>query len=279
MIGWSDGAVRHFKGLRARFGGLDGLHFLWLEITARCNLTCVHCYASSGPALPLTQRMQFVDWCRVLDDARQLGCRRVQFIGGEPTLHPDLPKLLEHAVRAGYRHCEVFTNAATLRTDLVDTFRRLGIMVHFSFYSHDPATHDRFTGRTGSFERTLAGITLLVERRVRVAAGIIQVTHDARELKQTKKFLKGLGVTAVAHDRVRAVGRGENLLPDGDARNKLCGACWRGKLCVDATGAARPCVFSRDVLVGNVLEDGLAAVITGEPLRTFRRDQFIGGRG
>ena len=25
------------------------LHFMWLEITSRCNLRCLHCYASSGP--------------------------------------------------------------------------------------------------------------------------------------------------------------------------------------------------------------------------------------
>ena len=28
---------------------LDGLRFLWLELTNRCNLTRAHCYAESGP--------------------------------------------------------------------------------------------------------------------------------------------------------------------------------------------------------------------------------------
>jgi radical SAM protein with 4Fe4S-binding SPASM domain len=31
------------------------------------------------------------DWRRVIDDGAALGLRMVQFIGGEPTLHPDLP--------------------------------------------------------------------------------------------------------------------------------------------------------------------------------------------
>ena len=112
-------AVLPIKKLRERMGCLAGLSFLWLEITRRCNLTCAHCYVESRPDLPLTDGMAFADWCRVLDDARALGCRRVQFIGGEPTLYPHLPRLLEHAVHAGFSQCEVFTNASLLREDLV----------------------------------------------------------------------------------------------------------------------------------------------------------------
>src|SRR5713226_7179053 len=107
----TDSVVLPFKKLRVRTGCLEGLNFLWLEITRRCNLTCEHCYASSGPGLPLIERMECADWCQVLDEARAVGCRRVQFIGGEPTVHPDLGRLLEHATRVGFRHCEVFTNA------------------------------------------------------------------------------------------------------------------------------------------------------------------------
>src|SRR5208283_2388709 len=33
---------------------LRGLDFLWLELTSRCNLQCVHCYAESGPSSALT---------------------------------------------------------------------------------------------------------------------------------------------------------------------------------------------------------------------------------
>jgi MoaA/NifB/PqqE/SkfB family radical SAM enzyme len=32
---------------------MAGLHFLWLEITQKCNLSCVHCYADSTPHQPL----------------------------------------------------------------------------------------------------------------------------------------------------------------------------------------------------------------------------------
>ena len=64
-----DAVLIALKNLRVRCGCLDGLNFLWLEITRRCNLTCAHCYASSGPNLPLTERMHFADWCHVMDES------------------------------------------------------------------------------------------------------------------------------------------------------------------------------------------------------------------
>ncbi len=279
MAIWSADAVLPVKKLRERMGCLAGLSFLWLEITRRCNLTCEHCYLNSGPTLPLTDGMRCDDWCRVLDDARAEGCRRVQFIGGEPTIHPDLPRLLEHAAHAGFSQCEVFTNASLLREDLVETFGRLGVVVHFSFYSYDPTVHDRLTGQPGSFDRTVAGTKRLLARRVRVAAGLIRVIDEVRHVKETRKFLRALGVRSIVEDRVRGVGRGQDLVPGVRPRKELCGACWRGKLCVDATGDARPCVFSRDVSVGNVRESGLSAVVRGTRLRAFRRAVFMGEQG
>ncbi|MBO0880190.1 MAG: radical SAM protein [Mycobacterium sp.] len=67
--------------------------FLWLEITGRCQLACVHCYADSGPA-GTHGSMRRADWLRVMDQAARMGVRMVQFIGGEPTLHPRICRRL-----------------------------------------------------------------------------------------------------------------------------------------------------------------------------------------
>jgi MoaA/NifB/PqqE/SkfB family radical SAM enzyme len=275
----ADSVVLPYKRLRVRAGCLEGLSFLWLEITRHCNLTCVHCYAASSPRLPLIERMQYADWCRVLDEARTIGCRRVQFIGGEPTLHPDLPTLLEHAARLGFSHREVFTNGTLLREDLVETFKRLKVIVQFSLYSSDPAVHDQITGQPGSFDRTVEGVRRLVRRRVRLAAGIILAPQNAAHVNETKRFLRKLGVRIIETDRVRGVGRGQMLVPGVEPVNELCGYCWSGKLCIDARGDAHPCVFSRNTPVGNFLETGLTDIVRGTKLQNFRRNMFMGNQG
>jgi MoaA/NifB/PqqE/SkfB family radical SAM enzyme len=87
------------------------LRFAWLEITGKCQLSCAHCYAESGPT-GTHGAMSGADWHRVIDQAADLGVRMVQFIGGEPTLHPDLPELVDHACGCASRsRCSVTWSA------------------------------------------------------------------------------------------------------------------------------------------------------------------------
>jgi hypothetical protein len=84
-------------------------------------MECRHCYAESGPG-GTHGEMTTADWLRVLDQAAELGVEMVQFIGGEPTLCPDLPRLVGHALDRGLT-AEVFTN---LSTELWELFSRPG---------------------------------------------------------------------------------------------------------------------------------------------------------
>ncbi len=79
---------------------MTGVSFLELEITGKCSLRCAHCYAESSPHGDHSV-MTTSDWERVIDDARTAGVTTVQFIGGEPTMHPDLPWLVRYALAAG----------------------------------------------------------------------------------------------------------------------------------------------------------------------------------
>src|SRR6266700_3941802 len=80
----------------------------WAEITGMCQLSCVHCYAGSGPD-GTHGTMTASQWETVLTDAAALGTRMVCFIGGEPTLAPSLPRLVRHALSTGME-AEVYTN-------------------------------------------------------------------------------------------------------------------------------------------------------------------------
>lgn len=72
--------------------------FLWLEITGKCQLACEHCYADSGPT-GSHGNTTGADWMRVIDEASELGVEMVQFIGGEPPLHPAVRR--DIALRVG----------------------------------------------------------------------------------------------------------------------------------------------------------------------------------
>ncbi|MGH2626195.1 MAG: radical SAM protein, partial [Anaerolineales bacterium] len=194
------------------------LDFLWLELTERCNLRCVHCYAGSGPALK-DGPMQAEDHLRVLREAAQAGCRRVQFTGGEATLHPAFSALVDEAKALGFERIEVYTNATQLNDERVSFLREHGVRVAVSFYSHREEVHESITRVPGSFRRTVAAIKALLAAEVPVRVGLIRMRPNQDDVPATLDFLAALGVApdAVGMDDVRPAGRGcgDSLVPSG----------------------------------------------------------------
>ena len=121
---------------------IDGLQFLWLELTNVCNLRCTHCYAESGPHPDRADLLSTADFERLLKEAAAIGCRAVQFIGGEATLHPGLPQLIARARDLGYEFVEVYTNATRLPPALLACFVRHSVSLAVSVYADDAAVHD-----------------------------------------------------------------------------------------------------------------------------------------
>jgi Fe-coproporphyrin III synthase len=70
-----------------------------IEFSARCNLKCGFCFGPtddrSVPDLPTTFWMQVLDWIQAF------GARGIVVSGGEPTIYPDITKLLKHAKDLG----------------------------------------------------------------------------------------------------------------------------------------------------------------------------------
>jgi MoaA/NifB/PqqE/SkfB family radical SAM enzyme len=250
---------------------LYGLSFLWLEITEKCNLECSHCYADSGPHRELCGEMKLEDWETVIRESADLGCRQIQFIGGEPTLHPDLERLIECASERGYTFIEVFTNATTFNEGLYRAFLRAHVQIATSFYSDDPVIHDLITARPGSFSRTVDGIRRIIKGGLHLRAGIIETKENAGHAQKAWHFLNDLGVSDIKVDFQRGVGRGADRLYSPEPMSQLCGECWKGKLCITSSGKAYPCVFSRFAQLGTVT-GGIRQIVDGSELFEFRAD-------
>lgn len=245
---------------------LAPLSFVWLELTGRCQLACAHCYADSGPG-GTHGSMTTVDWIRVIDQASELGVRTVQFIGGEPTLHPALPTLIEHAV-SRMLAVEVFSNLVHVTAELWAVFAQPGVSLATSYYSDDPGQHASITGRP-SYARTRANIAQARRRGIPVRAGVIDLGQGQR-VEQARAELVDLGVGEIGYDRVREVGRGGR--GQASSAGQLCGRCGEGVAAIGPDGSVRPCVFTRWVSIGNVHDQGLAEIT---PALSVTRDTLI----
>ncbi|MFF7471154.1 radical SAM protein [Streptomyces sp. NPDC008092] len=239
------------------------MRILFLEITGKCQLECTHCYAESGPDGDHGS-MSTEEWRQVIDQGAEAGMELVQFIGGEPTLHPDLLPLMRHALSRGLE-VEVYSNLVHITEEMWEVFSAPGVRLATSYYSDRAGEHTRITKRN-THERTRRNISEAVRRGIPMRAGIVDV-HDSQRVAKAEEELRELGVTRIRHDRVRGVGRG------GAGRepnmSQLCGRCGNGRLAVSASGDVWPCVFSRWRSVGNVRQTPLPEILAGSALEEF----------
>jgi MoaA/NifB/PqqE/SkfB family radical SAM enzyme len=235
--------------------------FLWLEITGKCPLECAHCYADSGPHAT-HGTMTETDWRSVIDQAAALGVPKIQFIGGEPTAHPQFAALLGHAIDSGLA-VEVYTNLLHVKDTVWDLFACPGVSLATSWYSDHPQQHDTITGRAGSHAKTRANIARAVRRGIPLRAGIIDL-GDSQRVDQAREELHAIGVTRISVDHLRQVGRGmRTQIP---SVSQLCGNCGRGIAAISPSGDVWPCVFARWMPAGNVHRTPLADILAGQAM-------------
>jgi MoaA/NifB/PqqE/SkfB family radical SAM enzyme len=251
---------------------LRDTHFMWLEITSNCQLECSHCYAASGPG----QGHGIVSadqWTQTLTEAATAGVQEVQFIGGEPTAHPALPRLIAHARQLGLR-VEVFSNLFSIREHVWQALTQPGVSLATSYYSSDSELHDQITHRAGSYGRTRANIAEALRRGIPLRVGLIRLSED-QDIDAALEELVSIGVhrDAIRVDDQRGVGRGRGSAAC-TTEDELCGKCAGGVLAIMPDGTVQPCVFSRDARfeVGNITADNLTSVLSGERLHRMRED-------
>lgn len=233
--------------------------FLELEITGKCQLTCpTLCYAKAGPTEGHGS-MTADDWKNLISEAAAIGVEKVQFIGGEPTMHPDFEALVHRALGVGL-DVQVYSNLYRVRLEHWALFSHPRVSLATSYYSDIPEEHERVTGRKGSHAATRANIVQAVQRGIPLQVGIVEVL-DGQRTAEARDELLALGVRTVNVDRVRSVGRGEVHMP---STADLCGRCADGRAAVMTDGTVTPCVLGRFLKTGNAKTGGLAGVFGGQ---------------
>lgn len=109
-------------------------------VTYRCNATCHFCDIWEKPS-PYVQPEVVA---KNLDDLKRLGVRVVDFTGGEPLLHRQLPELLQLAKERGL--ITTVTTNGLLYPKMAEQLRGLVDMLHFSLDYYDQQRHDAARG-------------------------------------------------------------------------------------------------------------------------------------
>lgn len=126
----------------------------YIQVVRHCNHFCGFC---SNPTTPYTHDM---DSMRALvDDFVERGYFGIILTGGEPTLHPDLPKIAAYAKDNGL-HVRMITNGSRLADrGFAQEMASAGLsLVHVSVYSVRPEVESVLRGVDGTLEKAFASV-------------------------------------------------------------------------------------------------------------------------
>lgn len=149
------GISGHFQEIRRR------RHQLWsagLELTYRCNAHCRHCYIDIPKEQSTARELTEEEWMSVVDQLARMGCMNVLVTGGEPSLHSAFLSVCERIIKRGML-CDVYTNGLDISDYLFGELCKLPLnSISVSLYSGTNVFHDKITGVSGSFQKTLTSL-------------------------------------------------------------------------------------------------------------------------
>jgi radical SAM protein with 4Fe4S-binding SPASM domain len=133
------------------------LNSIFLHLTNRCNLACVHCYTGNSLECP-TKDLPAPLLFRMLAELTDHGGTSVTLSGGEPLLHPNIKEILR---RAGTRlDINMLTNGTLIDREWAEFLSDIGVYVQISVDGSCEQIHDRIRGK-GSFKKTIDGLNYL----------------------------------------------------------------------------------------------------------------------
>lgn len=201
---------------------LDFSHLtLSLEVVTACSLRCPGCWVAQSREMWTASPEEIMP--PVLFDAalrfgRELGASKLTLLGGEPTLHPHLPMLIESGARAGYQ-VSITTNGVCASGRLAAILRSGVHGVTFSIDGSTAQIHDTLrpspNGKS-TFELTLESVRQAI--RLRSEHGYaVSVNHTIypRNLHDAEAMIRLSAQLGVDHVRLHFTLPGDLPEPDG----------------------------------------------------------------
>jgi len=163
-----------------------------LELTARCNLNCRHCYINlpAGDREARARELAVPEIERIAGEAVSLGAVWCLVTGGEPLLRPDFFDAYLALRRRGLL-VSVYTNATLINEEHARFFKRYPPRdIEVTAYGATRETYERITRVPGSYDAFMRGLGLLLEGGARVRLKAMALRSNLAELARIAEFCR-----------------------------------------------------------------------------------------
>lgn len=191
----------------------DQLQIIAINLTRRCNLACAHCYLDADAlTTPADDELSTPEIKDLLEQiAHGHDAVMVVLTGGEPLVRRDLETICEHGSALGLMMV-IGSNGALLTERRVKSLKRAGAMgIGISIDSLDPAQHDAFRGKPGSWQRSMKGIDHCRRHGLDFQIHFSITDGNCHEIEDLVAFARMSGARVVNFFFIICTGRAESV--------------------------------------------------------------------
>jgi 12,18-didecarboxysiroheme deacetylase len=182
------------------------------NVTRRCNLKCVHCYAHARDR-SFPDELSTREGKEILDDLALFGSPVVLFSGGEPLVRPDLMELASYAVEKGMR-AVISTNGTLITSTAAQQLKRIGLSYVGISLDGMEDINDRFRGVKGAFRKAMDGIAACQEAGIKVGLRFTVNRINYLEIPAIFDLLEDHAIPRVCFYHLVYAGRGSKLMDE-----------------------------------------------------------------
>ncbi len=181
---------------------------IWI-ISGKCNLNCVHCYASRFLSLP---HLTVEERLRLIKELADNGVMHVGITGGEPLLEEDLELYIKE-IRDRGMTCDINTNATLMNEEKARFLRRYDVFLYVSIDGASKETHEKIRGR-GNWERLMKGIEIISGEELEFSTVMTISKLNYREMEDYVRLAEKLGAFSACMIPLMPSGRAtEKIIP------------------------------------------------------------------
>lgn len=210
---WELETLRRLMGVRV---GLSTTRKVIINLTYKCNNYCTFCAVGNR----LHENGDYRFHLDTLRQYRERGVDLCDFDGGEPTIYPNLLKVIRASREMGYRQVNITTNGRTAAYPHIARKLLGSGLTSLLISCHGPTAdvHDAEVQRRGAFRQTLQGIKNVVSLKpdwIDFGVNITLTRTNWPHLAEYYALMDRIGVRKINVQFLTPFGRAEeDIVPD-----------------------------------------------------------------
>lgn len=191
------------------------LNELTFEIIQKCPNNCIHCSSNSG--MSCSEMIKFKVFKQVIDDAIELGMKRLNISGGEPFLHPDLFKMVQYAKK---KDIEVFVYTSgivnvnnkneAIKREILQQLKHSEVdKLIFNVQAVSDKLYDKIMGTKGCLKFLRDSIKTSTSFKIYTEIHFVPMKINMDNINEVVKFAKEHNVNKISFLKLVLQGRAE----------------------------------------------------------------------